>query len=289
MKSTFPPQSYDDINWEELHKNAQLQKAWKSKDSKDWDNKAPAFSKNIKKSEYIDLIISHLPLQNDTTLLDIGSGPGTLALPIAKRISHLTAIDFSHGMLDELNKKAHQEGINNITTCCCAWEDDWHKMKITPHDITLASRSMGVKDLKGALCKLNNFAKKYVFLTDRISPTPFDQEAFKLLGRPFHSGPDYIFTVNMLYTMGIYPCIKILEFDRHKRYDNLEAALQAYQWMFHDITVKESDLLRSYLIDRTVFQDDNEIIIEPKIPHRWALIWWQKKNNHPDLFPSLNK
>ena len=277
MKSPSPPHSYNDIDWEELHKNACLQKAWKSKNAKEWDKKAPIFSKSIKKSEYIDIIISELPLKANTTLLDIGSGPGTLAIPIAGQIANVTAIDFSQGMLDELDQNARTQNIKNITTRCLSWEDDWDRAGLVPHDITLASRSLGVKDLKSALIKLDSFASEYVFLTDRINPTPFDQEAFRLLNRPFNPGPDYIFTVNMLYTMNIHPCIKILEFDKYKRYDNFEAAMQAYRWMFHDTNQQEDDLLRKYLIEHTVSQNNHEIIIEPKIPHRWALIWWKKQ------------
>ncbi|CAG35582.1 class I SAM-dependent methyltransferase [Desulfotalea psychrophila] len=281
MTKKNSPSCYQDIDWKLLHANACKEKAWKSKKARDWDKKAPSFSKSAKESNYSSLFLSHLPLETGMTVLDIGAGSGTLALPIAKKVQRVTAIDYSQGMLDQLQSEAAAAGIDNIETICCAWQDDWQSKNIVAHDIAIASRSLGVDDLQKALIKLNSYASKYVFLTDRINPTPFDSHAFKIIGRPFHSGPDYIYTLNMLYSMGIHPCVNILEFDSLKKYDSLEAAVQSYQWMFHEMNTREEDLLRDYLRTRIIAQDKNEITVKPATPHRWALIWWSTA--HSDL------
>lgn len=265
---------FEDIDWPELHHLCRNQKAWKSKKATDWDQKAHSFSKNTKDSEYADLFISNLKLQKNDTIVDVGAGSGALSIPLAKLGHKITALDYSKGMLSELEAATTHYNIKKIKTICCAWEDNWQQNNIVEHDIAIASRSLGVKDLQSALIKLNNIARKHVYLTDRINPSPFDAEAFRHIGRPFQAGPDYIFTINMLYTLGINAEMKILEFDKLQKYQNIEKAVARYAWMFTDITEDETQKLSDYLTSRIVEENNDHILIKPKCPHRWAFIHW---------------
>jgi len=270
------PQTYTDIDWISLRANAMKRKGWKSKGPKEWDGKANSFAKRNRDSAYSSLFLSHLPLDRPLTVLDIGSGPGTLALPIAPRVKSVTAIDFSKGMLSTLDKIAARQNIHNILTIQCAWEDDWAAKGIKPHDITIASRSMGVRDLTAAIYKINSYAKKFVFISDRIGNTPFEKSAFTALGRSFEPGPDYIYTLNVLYTLGIYPNVTVLKLHRNTVYTSMAEALNSYGWMFRDITPKESILLEKYISSRIVSSVDGTITVARDNPPRWALIWWEK-------------
>lgn len=269
--------TYNDIDWARLRANAMDKKGWKKKDEKDWDKKAQSFSSRTRTHKYVDLFIDHLPLEDSVTVLDVGSGPGTLALPIAEKVQEVTALDFSGAMLDILQSHAKEKSLTNIRTVKCSWEDDWSSKDILPHDIAIASRSLGVADLENALLKLNEFGKQYVFLTDRIGPTPFESGAFKALNRPFKPGPDYIYTLNTLYSLGIHPNVTVLEIDRRVHYTSQETALDSFAWMFSDLTVEETKLLQNYIDTRTIEKNDTGIIVERETPVRWALIWWKKR------------
>jgi len=266
---------YDQIDWSDLRARALARKGWKHKKPKDWDAKAASFSSRNRSSLYVDLFIENLPLAACTSVLDIGSGPGTLALPIARSVNHVTAMDFSGGMLELLCKAAANEKLDNITTVQCAWEDDWQANGIAPHDLVIASRSMGVARLEESLAKLDRFAQKYVFISDRIGITPFDAGAFAAVGRDFDPGPDYIYTLNVLYTMGIYPNIKILTLDAETSYASMDDALRSYLWMFRDINPQEIAALTAYLHDKTIARTADSITIRRESPPRWALIWWE--------------
>ncbi len=274
------PLTYADLDWNELWRNARIQKGWQSRGAKDWDKKSIAFAARNKNSPYISLLLSHLPLTSSMTVLDIGCGPGTLALPMARRCSAITAIDFSAGMLDIVRDQARENDLDNITAIQCAWEDDWQACGIRPHDITIASRSMSVEDLSAAITKLDRYATKYVFIVDRISPTPFDPDAFQAVGRPFDSGPDYIYTVNMLYSMGIYPDITVLQLEKELYFEDQQHALQSYSWMLKDLTSAEEERLKAYLADKARPHHGGGLVIERK-PPRWALISWAKGEDYP--------
>jgi ubiquinone/menaquinone biosynthesis C-methylase UbiE len=47
-------------------------------------------------------------------VLDVGTGPGTLALVAAPRVAHVTAVDFSPGMIEQLRARATAQGIANV-------------------------------------------------------------------------------------------------------------------------------------------------------------------------------
>ena len=68
---------------------------------------------------YTDKALELANLSDDSHVLDIACGPGTLALTAAKQVSSVQAIDFSESMLALLNDTIQQKAINNIETYCC--------------------------------------------------------------------------------------------------------------------------------------------------------------------------
>ncbi|MGI9536692.1 MAG: class I SAM-dependent methyltransferase [Desulfocapsaceae bacterium] len=272
---------YDNIDWQLLWQQSRSAKSWKSKNAKDWDKKAEAFAGRTRDSAYVGLFLSHLDLGKDVSVLDVGCGPGTLALPIAEQVRQVTALDYSQGMLELLNERAEQKGIDNIRTVHCGWEDDWSEFDIGPHSLVIASRSMNIPDLAGALQKLGRYATSTIHVAERIAPSPFDPDAFAALGREFDSGPDYIYTVNMLYHLGIHPRIERIELARELRFEDLDRAVQAYAWMFKDLLPEEDLLLEKFVRNRIIKQEDDHIIVKRDHPQRWALLSWSKDETEP--------
>jgi hypothetical protein len=179
-------------------------------------------------------------------------------------------------MLQVLNDLAASKDIGNIRTVQCAWEDDWQARGLYPHDIAIASRAMGVADLQAALKKIDAYGSKYVFLSDRVGATPFDVAAFNAVGRPFAGGPDYIFTLNMLYTLGIHPNMTILTLERESTFSSMDEALKSYSWMFSDMSTAETAALENYLVKQIVRREGEHITLQRQDPPRWAVIWWRK-------------
>ena len=273
----IPPETtLADIDWNLLWQNARKQKSWSSKGPGDWDKKADSFATRNSSSPYVSLFLERLPLSPDLTVLDVGSGPGTLAIPLAGLVRSVTAVDYSAGMLDALNRKAEEKDIHNIRTIQGAWEDDWQQLDVGVHDIAIASRSLAVADLSLALRKLNDHARDYVFIADRISPTPFDPAAFAAIGRQFQSGPDYIYTVNTLYAMGIHPCIDILKLDSDNLFRDIDEALDSCAWMFKDLSSREKEALTDYVRSKLIPAEGGQVTLRREYPPQWALIWWKK-------------
>jgi len=273
-----PKITYEDLDWHKLWQNARAKKSWTAKGSADWDKKAASFAKRNSDSPFVDLVLDRIPLDSATTVLDGGSGPGTLALPLSSKVKSVTAIDYSKGMLEVLNNRAREQNTSNIRTVLGSWEDDWDALQIKKHDICIACRSLSVNNLQKALAKLNDYAKRSVFVVDRISPTPFDNGAFTAINRPFRSGPDYIYTINTLYSMDIHPNVEIISLKKTVSFSSTEEALDSCRWMFKDLTTEEERKLKEYIQSNSTTGNKGELIVNQQYPSRWALISWNKND-----------
>ena len=267
------------LDWNLLWKQAKSKKTWKSKKAADWDKKALSFAKRTATSIYIDRFIELLNPQPEWSLLDAGCGPGTLALPLASQVRKVSGIDFSKKMLEILAQKAAEQGLDNIRLHHCSWEDNWQHHGIAPHDVAIASRSLAVVDLKAALVKLTAHARMKVVITDRVGHGPFDPDAFAAINRPLSTGPDYIYTINLLYQMGYLPKIDYIELEKEVPYADEEEALQGYLWMFRDLEAGEKKLLKNYLHSITTFNRDGSVTVKRSSPPIWAFISWTPVNS----------
>jgi FkbM family methyltransferase len=90
-------------------------------------------------------------------VLDIGAGPGTLAIPLAPRVKEITVIEPGKGMVDLLKENMKKDGITNITCIEKRWEDIDINTDISgKYDIVLSSLSLTMEDIRQSLAKMNS-------------------------------------------------------------------------------------------------------------------------------------
>ncbi len=265
----------EDLDWNEMYRQARQEKSWKSKGAADWDRKAASFARRTEKSIYTEKFLALLRPGRSWSVLDVGCGPGTLALPLARRVARVTALDFSARMLDILRERAARAGTGNITVCHAGWGDDWRARGIGRHDVAIASRSLAVPDLRAALEQLCRHARCRVVVTDRVRHGPFDPDAFAAVGRPLRPGPDYIHTVNLLYQMGFLPSVEYIVLEEEMAYTTPDEALESYRWMFRDLSPEEEKRLQKYVRSITTSADDGTLRLRRRHVPTWAFISWR--------------
>lgn len=267
---------HEELDWGEMWRQARDQRSWKPKQVEDWDRKAHSFARRNARSVYGRRFLALMRPQRHWSVLDVGCGPGTLALPMAALVERVTAMDFSGAMLAILDEAAEERGIINVSTVKGAWGDDWKTLGVGIHDAVVASRSLSVDDLAAALGKMNDHAREAVFLTDRVGPGPFDPRAFAAVGRPMRVGPDYIYTVNLLYAMGIHARVDFIRLEEKREYANIDEAVEGYGWMFRDLNAVEAGRLRTYVEARALRLAHGRIGIRDAHVPEWAFISWRK-------------
>lgn len=263
-----------EIDW-----NAAWQKAREGlsqgNDSSFWDKRAPAFARHVKETDYERRFLDLMQPDPSWSVLDFGCGAGTLAIPLARRVASVTAVDFSRVMLDLLRQSCREEGISNVTSIHGSWDDDWESLGVGSHDAVIASRSLVAFDLREAITKLDRAARRGVYISSLVGDGPQDRRIYEAVGRTLVSGPDYIYLYNLLYQMGIRATINFITHREWKVYGNLDAALEGNCWMLKDVTQEELELLRGYLSASLVPHEGGWRMPEPRVV-RWALISWEK-------------
>ncbi|MGQ9499533.1 MAG: class I SAM-dependent methyltransferase [Dissulfurimicrobium sp.] len=263
------------IDWSRLWKEARAREK-RRKGPDVWDRRAPSFAKHAAQSSYVQDFIKLLSPDPSWSVLDVGSGPGTLAIPLAGKVREITAIDFSSVMIDILKRECACLGIKNITAIKASWEDDWNAIGIQPHDVAIASRSIIVDDLEAALLKLDSIATKQVYISAPVGDGPFDRRFFDAVGRQFPERPDYIYIYNLLYQLGILANVTFITLCDKKIYGSFEEAFESNKWMFDDITPEEEERLANYLKDHLVPEGERLSMSYERII-RWAVISWKKQ------------
>jgi SAM-dependent methyltransferase len=252
------PAPVPDPDWNEIWKERQRrQESSKiaSDPSHNWNKKenAERYDANAR-SEYDDRVqrtLASLPISLDARVLDIGAGPGILALPIAPLVRDVTAVEPGAGMVEVLRKHAERQGIRNITCVQKAWEEiDPTKDLEGPYDIVIASLSLTMHDIHEALQKMNVVSSGSVHLF-WFADMPFWEQMYAdlwmpLHGRPYYGGPRADCLFNVLYQMGIYPDVTMMPMGKEYRFGSREEMLAFFCRRFGAVTPAQKKIVEEY-------------------------------------------
>ena len=278
------------INWNELWNATRSGHQHRRDRGEDmgsrWDKRAKKFNESVMQhSERTERQIAKLELKPEYTVLDVGAGTGRLSIPIAKQVKSVTAVDPSKGMLACLEENVEREGITNVTSINKRWEDIEMGVDIEPHDVVIASHSLGMLDIQEALRKMDAASKRCVYIMnfagrwmgngdEELLKTVFGEER-----RSCHS-LDYILFYNILHDMKIYANVDILETVFEQHYDSLDDAVERWKEM-RDIPDEKEDVLREHL-SKMLTTDGETGALSFERESRSATIWRQK-NETTDL------
>lgn len=213
----------------------------------------------------INQTITGLKLDKGYRVLDIGSGPGTLALPLAPHVKEVTAVDASEGMLGILRDHAEHQGIRNVRTIHGRWEDiDPARDLDGPYDIVISSLSLTMFDLRDALKKMNDACCGYVAIY-WFADMPFWERNNvglweKLHGSPYYSSPKADCVIGLLCQMGLFPDVTMLPLDKTYRFQDFPELLAYFGPKFGIKTEEQRTILGEYL-SKFVKHDAGGIIL----------------------------
>ncbi len=271
-----------DIDWNKMWMESLENASWRKRhgDMTDfWDRRAERYSESIKENDRALRVISRLKIDPEWTVLDIGSGPGTLAVPLARIARAVTAVEPSTRMLSCLKQNAREAGVTNIECINKRWEDVVSFDDLDEHDILIASYSLAMLDMKAALSKMNQLAKKYVYLFTFAGGRMWDYDKLwpRLYGAEYLPGPDYIYIYNILYNMGIRANVEITKTEHRQRFSSLDEAVKRWAENLDADSPESEKIIRSYLSE-TLVENNGELWSRSMMES--AMIWWRK--DHED-------
>jgi 16S rRNA G527 N7-methylase RsmG len=266
------------LDWNKIWKDAFLA----SRLTRDnyYDDEERAKSYDASESIWIDGKTRSISLNPDPSwsVMDIGSGPGILAIPLAHRVKNVTAVEPSGSMIRCLEKHLEEEMLSNVKIINSRWEDV-SADDVLPHDLVIASYSLSFEDMREALLKMNRLAKKRVILYWFAGTTNWEhirRDLFSQIhGYELQSIPKCNVIFNILYDVGLYPDIEILQGTSFpKEYQDYDKALFYLRSTLNLSNEDYDELLLKYIkdhwrrFDGRLFMDDKTI---------YAKISWKSK------------
>ena len=279
---------FNTIDWNTMWKEESKRSHWNSNISQKelWDKRADKFDKRVNrvkndeprdKDDYISKMLDRIEVKPGWTVLDIGCGPGTLAIPLAQKAGSVTVLDISSEMLKRLRANADKSGLSNIRYLNSAWQDAFAEGRVDSYDVVVASRSLMSGDMKEAISKIAAITGRVAYLTFPIVHLPFDWEVYKAIGREKKKHPPYIYILNMLFQMGIHANVEILYSRVKVQFSNVKEALDDLQWRTDPFSPNEKGKLREFLEMKFAEQKGSPVFTHEG-KSTWALIWWRKEN-----------
>jgi len=197
-----------DIDFEALYRQ-HMAATGRRKTAADWDARAAHATLPRADDAYVAAVVAHLKLGSCTSLLDVGCGPGHIALAVAPQVPTVIGMDHSPGMLARLSEFAQARGHTHVQPLLRSWDEPWDDVPVC--DVVVASRSTLVHDMGDALRKLNAHARQAVHVTSLVGGRFRDVSAQLAAGQPVPPPlPDHIYIVNILYAMGIVAEVRLL-------------------------------------------------------------------------------
>ncbi|MBT0732803.1 class I SAM-dependent methyltransferase [Methanoculleus bourgensis] len=272
------------IDWNELWKVIHASSPEHAARDRDpaavWDKRAAAYRRATRGEKgATEQELAVLDLRPEDTVLDVGAGTGRLAVPIARIVAHVTALDPSGGMLSILREQMAAAGLTNYSTVTMRWEDAIIGQDIEPHDVVIAAFSLGFYDLTAALEKLDAAALRAVYLFWHAGEWrgPGEMALYRaVLGEEaaMRKGyPDYIYPVNILHDAGIYPNVRIYHAGKDTVYESVEEAARTWAAR-HSPDQEDLTPIREYF-DRVLSRNESGKYVETTVRPS-AAVWWVK-------------
>lgn len=207
-----------------------------------WNKRSENYSRNIEKDQRkkrTDEILEFLEeagfSPEGSRVLDIGCGPGTLSLPLARLGAEVTALDISSGMLNKLKDAVKKESLPVDVIECSWWTADIDELGFrNKFDLVIASMTPGIRDVENFdmmmacsknLCYYSNFLR-------RGEDRAYRDIRSSILGEKSENNMNgIIYPFMYLYLSGYRPSVRINHSEWKEEINWKEAADQAIEFI----------------------------------------------------------
>jgi SAM-dependent methyltransferase len=242
----------------------------------DRENARKFLEQSRERPERILQDIEGLPLKAVSKVLDIGAGPGTLAVPLASRVASVTAVEPAAGMAEVMSEHALEKDVTNLSIIRKRWEDvDYKKDLDGPYDLVIARHSLGMLNIRDAVKSMCEASSEWVYLFWFAGSTGWEKAMIdlwpKLHGREYQPGPKADILYNVLYSMGIYPNMETLQMEYTRKFSDTNAAVKEFGEKYMISSPAQEEILRGHLQERLTKNGD---CLQDSMMTNQVKLWW---------------
>ncbi len=233
------------------------------------------FSRRKGSSLRVERQLARLQTAPGDTVLDIGAGPGNLAVPLAARGCRVVAVEPAAPMRDLLCRNAAEAGVD-LEVVPAAWEDLAISELGGPFDLVIASYSLTMVDIRAALEKMHEVCAGEVHLSWFFTPPPWGYVLHALWpavhGAAYHYEPMAGCLVNVLLQMGLFPTVEPEFMGGVHRYGSLDEAVDEFAHRMNRRDGTHDGVIRDGLSRLLRREADGSMVLDHPAWH--AHIWW---------------
>lgn len=213
-------------------------------------------------------------ITKDSSVLDIGAGFGRLAIPLAKEVRKLTALEPAWPYRNVMKEKAAKEGVRNMEFAQDLWKDFPLNEK---YDFVYSTWSGAVRD-PASLMKMHEASLGYCALelgASSLKVWDFAGHIYPMIvGEDFRPPGNYLNIITTLYDHGIYANLETWRLDREINYQTMEAAIELWKISLENythVTEDAEEKLRRFYQSR--MNQDGSYTFRVKGAN--CMIWWK--------------
>jgi len=247
-----------------------------------WDERAQDYAEAVKLSNFelgrkvTDTLLNEKVIDSSSIVLDIGAGPGTITIPLAKIVKKVVAIEPSREMIKYLEEFSKENNVNNIEVINKRWEEisdtDIHEK----FDLVLCSHVLWIfPSIEEQINRIINASRNYCCIVESVKSKDWTDrlELYKKLGveHVVKEFPDYIIIYNILYSMGISANIKIITYNWPKTYESAIKYFKIFTKRYKgELASSDEEIIESYVKSKLKNGYYN-------FRGKAAIIWWCKR------------
>jgi methyltransferase family protein len=241
------------------------------------DRTAAWYRRAAERGDYAARVLAAIGRRLDAcrTALDVGAGCGALAIPLARHLRSVTALEPSPAMARALRGWAAEAGLGNVVVVEAAWGD----VPVPPHDLVLCAHVGDLLRAGSAFLREGGRAARrlVVLVRDLTSARGGDKFFYRelypaLLGRPYPSHSEADDPVGALRSLGIHPVVTEIEYRSDQPFADLDEACEFWMTYLGLSGSRARDYLTAFLRERLVRRADEWVAPFQK---RAAVIMWE--------------
>lgn len=267
------------INWRDAWNEMRKERMKKPRISYDKDffkKTAQDFSMRIKSNNYefgrkTTEILSEI-LADNFEVLEIGTGPGTLTIPMSKIVKSIVGIEFSKINAKNLMASLEEEKLDNIEIVNKDWkevDDDEIKCKF---DLVVCSHFLWqVDDVERLLERMENASKKYCAVIQPCGRDEIVKEMFERLTNQKYTGQfepdaDY-FAYVILREWGRLVNVKYFDYTHERNLEEEIRYIADFNGKFMEIDKAVNEMIEKYLLEKkegAMYREKSSAVV----------LWW---------------
>ena len=239
-----------------------------------WETASPFFKANPHRIDDIEVTRLLREINPSTTVLDVGGGAGRFALPLALRCQHVTVVEPSPSMRENLRRLAAEASIDNITVVAKRWEE----AEVNPVDVVISAHVVYmIEDIQAFVVKLVEHACKRVLMPIFMRPPMARYAPFWrwIHGENRVEVPGAAEFMQVLWEMGIYPNLEMFEPAPYRAFKDWQTALKTLRQRMHTTPESDADARLQQAMHELLVETADGYAMRGVGPGRLALISWR--------------